>query len=306
MNSKTPEIQKQISQRPYHLQIKIECSAPYDQVFEILDAISEGYDGAALAITDIGYDFDLFSMNAPDTENMKGRIALQSSLLNIEDIKILSIDYNLSEDKNWLEEVFESFPPQEFGAFCVFGSHFKDDVRSTKIPLQIDAALAFGSGEHATTQLCLEVLSDLKDQKFGKILDMGCGSGILAIAAKKLWPQALVFGVDTENDAVESSRYHANINACPDITFECGDGYKAKSVSENTPFDLVLANILTRPLISMAVDAGKSVNSGGKIIMSGILTRQKEEVLHHYKKEGFTLRSSKTKDGWACLLLEKE
>ena len=302
MNSKSPEMQN----RPYHLNIHIECSNSHIEVFNLLDGISEGYYGASLSKEDGGYSLDLFSFNTPDTDDMRGRIILKSNLLGLKDIKIKDISYDLSEDKNWLEEVFEAFPPREFGKFCVFGSHYKDEIHTDKISLQIDAALAFGSGEHATTQLCLEQLSLLCDQKPKNILDMGCGSGILAIGARKLWPEAQIFGVDNHADSVTSSIKHAKDNDCNDILFECGDGYKAMCVNENKPFDLIIANILTRPLIDMAPDAGRVCMEKGLIILSGLLTRQKDEVVDAYKNQGFFLQAEKTRDGWSCLLLEKQ
>lgn len=153
-------------------------------------------------------------------------------------------------DEDWLQHVHRHFPPLTIGDFFIYGSHYEGDRPAGLIALRIDAATAFGSGEHETTHGCLLALQDLHKSGFkpGRILDMGCGSGILALAALKLWPESRALCVDIDPESVVVTLRHAQVNglAAP-VTAEAGDGYAAPRVAMDAPFDLVLANILAGP-----------------------------------------------------------
>ena len=254
------------------------------------------------------WQFILYSMSAPKREDIAAHIYLAARFSGLDNIDITKIDIAQCPDKNWLEEVHRAFPPRTIGDFYVYGSHVQSpEIPETQIPLKIDAASAFGSGEHETTQLCLARLSALKQKyNFQNILDMGCGSGILSIAAARLWPDAKITGVDIDAESIRVSQRHQEMNDISHIIFECGDGYNAFSVNENAPYDLIIANILTRPLIAMAPQAGQVANSASKIILSGLLNRQADDVAAAYQQAGFTLGDKTVQDAWACLLLNKQ
>jgi ribosomal protein L11 methyltransferase len=208
-------------------------------------------------------------------------------------------------DVNWLEHSYQQFKPFSVDEFFIYGSHYDGAPPPDKIPLQIDAATAFGSGEHGTTAGCLRALLVLRDDgwKPRNILDMGAGSGILAIAAAKLW-FCRVLAVDIEEESVIVSARHAAMNGVSD-RIDCvqGDGFAPPSVSEKKPFDLVLANILAGPLITMASDL--CAVTGKYIILSGMLDEQAAEVQAAYEKRGCRAVRQFSQEGWTALLLEK-
>lgn len=211
--------------------------------------------------------------------------------------------------KDWLQHVHDNFPPVQLGSFFIYGSHYKEKETLPKnlILLQIDAATAFGSGEHETTQGCIRALEYLKkDHTFKNGLDMGCGSGILAIALIKLWPDARVTAVDIDPESTLVTQRHATMNSVDHkITAATGDGYQLPLVSENAPYDIVVANILANPLIEMAPDLTKVLAPKGFAILSGLLKRQKADVVAAHEKQGLRLIHAEEIGEWQALVLQK-
>ena len=214
-------------------------------------------------------------------------------------------------ETNWLEESYKQFPPFEIEDFFVFGSHYLSKAPKGKIPLQIDAATAFGSGEHGTTRGCLEALLYLKTLQFKpkSILDMGAGSGILGIAAYKLWRKP-VLAVDIDKEATRVACHHRKINDIPSgshgLTCTTGDGYKARRVViEKNGFNLIIANILAGPLISMAPQLSDCLSSNGFAILSGLLKNQEKEVLKAHQLAGLTLDKSIRHGDWVTMIMRK-
>ena len=300
MKSETPQMQ------PF--QTTVILTAPYSRrlLSDLAEVAGEGYYASAVQKTDDKSAFQLtfYAFEPMDDIELRGRLILLAELNDMDQINIQSVETQQCPDKNWLEEVHQAFPPRALGAFFVYGSHYDGQVADGLIPLKIDAATAFGSGEHDTTQLCLEVLSECQ-QKFENVLDMGCGSAILAIGAHKLWPQAEILATDIDAESVRVSIRHAQMNKAEDIRFDCGDGYNLDSVSKQAPYDLIIANILTRPLIAMAPDATRVAAPGARIILSGLLERQIPDVRQAYEKNGFEFLSQKVQNNWACLSLRK-
>lgn len=210
------------------------------------------------------------------------------------------------EDRDWIAETVRAFPPLPIGPFWVHGGHVgpPDD---TRIPLLIDAGIAFGSGEHATTEGCLLALARLGEEGRtpARALDMGCGSGILAIAAVKLY-DCTVLAVDIDAASVEFAREAAIGNGCAArIVLEAGDGYAAPQVARRAPFDLVMANILANPLIAMAGDLAKVLAPGGTAILSGLLVDQAPAVIAAHEAAGLTLVRQDDLRGWTALVMAK-
>lgn len=215
-------------------------------------------------------------------------------------------------ETNWLEESYRQFPPFEIENFFIFGSHYDGKIPKGKIPLQIDAATAFGSGEHGTTRGCLEAILYLHAQglKPKHILDMGAGSGILGIAAYKLWKKP-VLAVDIDKEATRVACHHRKINSVPagtkGMTCATGDGYAARPVkSQAKGFDFIIANILAGPLVIMAADLSKNLSKGGYTILSGLLVEQEKDVLAAHKAAGLTVEKRITHGEWRTLILRKE
>lgn len=300
MNSETPQIQ------PF--QTTVILNAPYKRrlLSDLAEAASDGYYASSVQKTEdkSAYMLTFYAFEPLDDIELRGRLILLGELNGMDDINILYVETKRCPDKNWLEEVHQAFPPRQLGPFFVFGSHYKGDVDPDLIPLKIDAATAFGSGEHDTTQLCLEALGE-SDTGFKNILDMGCGSAILAIGAQKLWPDADILATDIDEESVRVSKRHADMNDAPHIAFDCGDGYNLSSVQDRAPYDLIIANILTRPLIAMAPDAAGVAAKGARIILSGLLERQIKDVRDAYEKNGFEFLRQTVQNNWACLVLGK-
>ena len=210
--------------------------------------------------------------------------------------------------KNWLNYVHENFPPIKTDLFYIYGSHYEGEKPKGLIPLQIDAATAFGSGEHETTRGCLQALGHLKkDHTFKNGLDMGCGSGILAIALIKLWPDIKVTAIDIDPESVVVTNRHAGINDVGDkITAAAGDGYHVPLVAQKAPYDIITANILANPLIEMAPALVRVLKAGGYAVLSGLLVRQAPEVLAAHEKLGLKLVLKEEIGEWCALTLQKQ
>jgi ribosomal protein L11 methyltransferase len=213
------------------------------------------------------------------------------------------------QNQDWVTQTQKNFPPIQVGTFFIHGSHISKQESQHKdlIPIQVDAATAFGTGEHETTQGCLQLLTDLHKQKvtLKHALDMGCGTGILAIAAAKLWTNLPIHCIDIDPLSVEQAERNAQINQAFDhITVQQGDSPTLGE--QGTPFDLVMANILANPLKALAPKIACATHKEkARLILSGLLTRQKEEVLEIYSTLGFCLTKSIEKNEWSSLLLER-
>lgn len=211
-------------------------------------------------------------------------------------------------ETDWLEQTWKNFPPRTIGRFYIYGSHAKNDVPPGLIGLEINAATAFGSGEHETTTACIEALTKMHSQglKFQRPLDMGCGSGILAMAIAKLW-SIPVLAVDNDPESVRVATRNAELNQCDHlVSCLCNEGFDGTAVGVRGPFDLVTANILAAPLCDMASDMARYVASTGRIVLSGLLRRQIEQVRQAYEAVGCVFIEEHLISDWAALVFEKQ
>ncbi len=245
-----------------------------------------------------------------DPQVLKARLLIASDVHNIDISQNFDFMQEDVPDINWLEYSYMQFPSFSIGPFFIYGSHYEDNVPKEQIGLQIDAATAFGSGEHGTTSGCLQAMIDLKGQGAcpWNVLDMGTGSGILAIAAWKLW-KTPVLAVDNDPEAVRVAAHHREINNVPesatDIQCVCGDGFATELVQQRKPFDLIIANILPGPLKEMAEALVTCADENGAIVLSGILNEQAEGVLGVYQALGLEHRKTIEIGEWSTLMLRK-
>ena len=217
--------------------------------------------------------------------------------------------FNISDipDQDWVSKVQRELAPVPAGRFFVYGSHDADKVPADKIPLLIDAAMAFGTGHHGTTKGCLEAFDALLSGGFsGKnILDVGCGTAVLAMAAAKVLPYS-VLASDIDPIAIDVARANVVGNGLQaHVNCVVAAGFDAPELSNKGPFDLVFANILKAPLIGLAPDMGAHVAQDGYAILSGILNEQAEEVLSVYRQYGFNLVEKRVIVDWTTLVLGK-
>jgi ribosomal protein L11 methyltransferase len=208
--------------------------------------------------------------------------------------------------RDWVRENQQSFPPIRIGRFFIHGSHHDKPPPSGAIALLIDAATAFGTGEHSTTRGCLLALTLLgRRRRFHHPLDMGTGTGILAMAASRLW-SCPVLASDIDAGSVHVARENVRLNGmAARIRVLHGNGYRHETMRRATPFDLVTANILARPLAAMAGDLAAALAPHGVAILSGLLTRQVPLVLAAHRAHGLGLRRRISVAGWETLVLER-
>jgi ribosomal protein L11 methyltransferase len=206
--------------------------------------------------------------------------------------------------RDWLGENQRNFPPLRAGRYFIHGSHHRGPVPAGAIGLLIDAATAFGTGDHASTRGCLLALDALaRRRRFRRVLDVGTGTGILAIAAAKTWRRR-VFAVDIDANAVAVARVNARRNgAARQIGVAWSRGYRSRAVARHLPADLVLANILAVPLALMARDLARALAPGGFAVLSGLLAEQANLVLAAHRAQRLYLRRRVAIDGWHTLVL---
>jgi ribosomal protein L11 methyltransferase len=212
-------------------------------------------------------------------------------------------------DIDWVAENQRSFQPFAVGSFWVHPSHNAAGVPAGLLPLRIDAGMAFGTGTHATTRGCLEMLATLDRAETANAVDVGCGSGILAIAMAKLW-QRPVIGGDNDVQAVEVARENAGLNGVADLCrFVHAIGLRHDELQALKPYDLVVANILAGPLIELSDTFSAAVRPGGHALLSGLLLEQADDIIAVYRRWGFTPeRHIDLETGgaqWRSLLLRK-
>lgn len=215
----------------------------------------------------------------------------------------------LDENRDWLAESYRALPPFSVGPFFIFGGHYDGTAPEGEIPLQIEAATAFGSGEHGTTSRCLLAIEHVKQSGFAprNILDMGCGSGILAIAAAKLWPDVPVYAADNDPECVRVSDIHISVNKVVNIEAFRSEGYEPQSpVWSHAPYDFIIANILAGPLIDMAAEQSRALAQGGYLILSGTLQEQGKTVANAYRAQSLSLVEQFPGDEWVTLLMRKD
>jgi len=209
-------------------------------------------------------------------------------------------------DADWIKLSQEGLPPVRAGRFFVYGAHDKGKVPHGVIPLRIEAGMAFGTGHHETTALCLAVLSDLaKRRRFANVLDLGCGTGLLAIGAAKLWRRR-VLASDIDPEAIAVTRENAAINGeAPLVRALVADGLTHPTIAASAPFDLIVANILAGPLTHMAPAIAHALKPGGVLVLSGLLRWQENLVVSYYRPHGLILRRIRREGVWAALVLER-
>ncbi|HZB89930.1 MAG TPA: 50S ribosomal protein L11 methyltransferase [Stellaceae bacterium] len=208
-------------------------------------------------------------------------------------------------ERDWLAQNQASFPPLRAGRYFIHGSHYRGRVPAGAIALVIDAATAFGSGEHATTQGCLLALDALARRgPRHAVLDMGTGTGILAMAAAKTWRRR-VRARDIDAEAVRVAAGNAAVNGVGAL-IEVGRGAGYQGLRPRGGFDLVFANILARPLMRMAPDLARALAPGGIAVLSGLLARQEAAVLAAHRACRLRLVRRIRRGGWHTLVLARD
>jgi len=276
---------------------------------QLADAMAEVLEDRALALTVLApprkeeariealYDI------APRLADITARAALVAAMYGA---KIPQIDIRETPNLDWLKKVAGDFPPMRLARWTVFGSQHKKSVRPGRFTMQIDATSAFGTGEHPTTRGCLMMLDALlKKERPWRMLDMGCGSGILAMA----WAEAArghAVAVDLDSESVRVAKENIRVNGLQrNVTIGLSYGYRSPLVAKAAPYDLIMANIFARPLCEMAKDLKCHLRPGGTAILAGLLNRQANAVLAAHRMQGLYLKKRIIIGEWSILALDR-
>jgi len=208
--------------------------------------------------------------------------------------------------KDWVKASLDGLKPVRAGRFLVHGVHDRAEIRPNDLAIEIEAALAFGTGHHGTTRGCLLAFArELKRRRPRRVLDVGTGTGILAFAAAKVLKRMVVAG-DIDPVAVAVARENARLNGvAPQLRFYIAPGVRHALANRRRRFDLVFANILARPLRRLAPALARVLARDGTLVLSGLLPRDMPGVLSGYAAQGLRLRRRLEVDGWAVLVLRR-
>ncbi|MBB3975324.1 ribosomal protein L11 methyltransferase [Rhizobium azooxidifex] len=268
------------------------------------DAFEE--EGYAIATMEIDEKRDIWEASlylmADEEEEMRARFAalLEPAFpeAKIEREKIPDVD--------WIAKSLEGLQPVRAGRFVVHGSHDRGTARAGEIAIEIDAGQAFGTGHHGTTAGCLEVIEGvMRSGRIRSALDLGTGSGVLAIAARKLAPIP-VLATDIDPLATRVARENVRKNGiATGMTLETATGFHHTVFRRHGPFDLIIANILARPLMRMAPQLAAHLAPGGHVVLSGILANQRWKVIAAYSGAGLRHVRTIWRNGWVTIHLDR-
>lgn len=273
---------------------------------EILDLMTVcfGEEDLAIATTEVDEKNDVWEasvyMLADEEEAIRARLEDLFSA----DFAELEIQREVLPDIDWIAKSLEGLKPVRAGRFIVHGSHDRDKVRVNDLAIEIEAGQAFGTGHHGTTAGCLEVIGDVvRSRTVRNALDLGTGSGVLAIAVRKL-KRVPVLATDIDPIAVAVAEGNARSNGIVDgIEFRVAPGFHSTAFGEYGPFDLIIANILARPLMKMAPQLVAHLAPGGSVILSGILASQRWKVIAAYNGAGLAHVRTIWRNGWVTIHL---
>ena len=239
--------------------------------------------------------------NMPDEAGLRELVRLAAGETAAD---ALSIEHVAAND--WVAESLAGLKPVRAGRFVVHGAHDRAGLRANDIGIEIEAALAFGTGHHGTTRGCLLALDDLmKRRRPPNVLDIGTGTGVLAIAAAQLLRKRVAAG-DIDPVAVRAARDNARLNrAASFITFVRAAGVRAQVIRERGPYDLIFANILMGPLTRLAVPVRSLAAPGAHVVLSGLLPTHANPVVSVYSALGFVLERRTVLEGWVTLVMRR-
>ena len=268
----------------------------------LTEALADGEAAVAAFAGPTGrWDITMHFADAPDEGTIRELVGLAAA-----DEAAQAVQFDTVEAKDWVKATLDELVPVHAGRFVVHGRHDRAKVAPNRLGIEIEAALAFGTGHHGTTRGCLLLLGEvLKAHRPRRVLDLGTGTGVLAIAAAKaLHDRVLASDIDALSVKVAAENAQAN-GVGPLVEVTWGNGFSAPRLRERRPFDLVLANILANPLRQMATPMSARLAGGARVILSGLLSAQAPSVIAAYRARGLILEQHIRIEGWSSLLLRK-
>jgi ribosomal protein L11 methyltransferase len=238
---------------------------------------------------------------APDEAGLRALVAVAAG-----DQAAAALTIEPVAETDWVAQSLGGLTPVRAGRFVVHGAHNRASVRAHELGIEIEAALAFGTGHHGTTRGCLLALVDLaKRRRMRRVLDVGTGTGVLAIAAAKILRRPVIAS-DIDRIAVTAARANARLNRVgPAIRFVHAAGATARALATKGPYDLIFANILLGPLTRMARPLHMHAKPHARIVLSGLLHAQANAALASYHAQGLALEKRIRLDGWTTLVLRR-
>lgn len=249
---------------------------------------------------DTGWRIDAYYTDPPELEALTGQLVEilgePAPGMVIEDVPAL----------NWVALSQAALPPVRAGRFTIHGSHDRARVQQGPGAILVDAGEAFGTAHHATTFGCLLAIDELtRRRRFRSVMDLGCGSGVLAIAARRALPHARIIAADIDAPSIDVARENARLNRCAASVPMLVAAGLAHPRLRARRYDLLIANILADPLIMLARDIARAVLPGGRVVLSGLLVHQAPAVIAAYRAAGFHLERHMRLHEWATLVLAR-
>jgi ribosomal protein L11 methyltransferase len=271
----------------------------------VVDLLTESFFEGQAAITAFEspggrWDISMHFAEPPDQISIRELVGLAAG----DDIA-RDVSFDIVDAKDWVKATLEELVPVHAGRFVVHGRHDRAKVPANKLGIEIEAALAFGTGHHGTTRGCLMLLdAALKAYRPRRVLDLGTGTGVLAIAAAKAL-RIKVLASDIDPLSVRVAAENARLNATGDLVETIhATGFSAPQFKSRGPFDLVLANILANPLRQMATPMARHLAPSALVVLSGLLPPQAQGVIAAYRARGLALKRHIQIEGWSSLLLQ--
>jgi ribosomal protein L11 methyltransferase len=272
----------------------------------VVDVLTESFFEGQAAITafarsDGRWDVTVHFADPPEEDSIRGLVRLAAG-----DAVVESMVFDRVEAKDWVRESLQGLVPVPAGRFVVHGRHDRAKVPANKLGIEIEAALAFGTGHHGTTRGCLLLLDHvLRSRMPRRVLDLGSGTGVLAIAAAKALHRR-VLASDIDPLAAAVARDNARLNGVGNLVQSiCAIGFSAPQFKARAPFDLVLANILANPLRQLATPLAAHLAPSAMVILSGLLPHQAGGVIAAYRARGLVLLRQIRIEGWSSLLMQR-
>ncbi len=270
---------------------------------EAIDASDDIAEGAVLMTTELQEDdrehwrLDAYLEAEPDAATIAALLALVPSAVGVAP----AIEKLPEED--WVTLSQQGLEPIAEGRFVVHTSAHPVEVPGGGRAFLIEAGQAFGTGHHATTSGCLAMIDALSGQRFDSIIDIGTGTGLLAFAARHLWPEAQVIATDIDPRAIDVTAENAALNGIAGVELIVADGALDDRITDRAPYDLLIANILAGPLVSMAPEIAAIAAPGATIVLAGLLETQRADVVAAFAGCGCTLEEVDRRGDWSILRL---
>jgi ribosomal protein L11 methyltransferase len=273
----------------------------------VADVLTEIFDSdevavAAFEVTEGNWEISAHFAQTPDQDAIRAIVAQAAG-----DDAAQALQFDTVAAKDWVAASLEGLKPVTAGQFIVHGQHDRARVRPNQIAIEIEAALAFGTGHHGTTRGCLLLLHDvLRRYRPRRMLDLGTGTGVLAIAAAKALHTS-VLATDIDAKSVEVTRDNARLNGVGDLIEAVhATGFGSRRFARRAPFDLIMANILANPLRALAPAMTRHLAPGAIVILSGLLPAHARGVIAAYRAQGVMPIRRIELEGWCSLLMQNK